>query len=168
MAQSGCLTAAKSLLLLKDKGDNDKLIWKWGNGQMTALGDFGAPGSTADYALCVYAGPGEALIAGGTSQLPAGGSWSAVGSKGWKYNAASGAPTGITKALLKSGAAGKSKALIKGKGAALPDPTLPIAGGDFPVIVQLLNDETPLCLESTFASGAAQKNDAGLLKLKTP
>jgi hypothetical protein len=32
----------------------------------------------------------------------------------------------------------------------------------------LLNDETPLCMESSFASGAMKKNDDDQLKLKTP
>lgn len=170
VAQAGCLTAAKSIFLLKDKDDDgkDKLLWKWGKGQQTALGDFGTPNGSADYVLCVYAGTSEALVAGGESQLPAGGSWSASGSTGWKYDAASGTPTGITKALLKSGAAAKSKAFVKGKGVNLPDPTLPVANGDFPVVVQLLNDQTPLCLESSFASGAVKKNDSGQLKLKSP
>ena len=170
VAQSGCLTAGKSLLLLKDKADDakDKLIWKWIKGAATTLPEFGAPNAGSDYALCVYAGPGEALIAGGEAVLPAGGSWTAAGSKGWKYDAASGLPNGIAKAVLKSGDPGKSKALVKGKGGDLPDPTLPIAGGDFPVVVQLLNDQTPLCLESSFASGAVKKNEAEQLKLKTP
>lgn len=170
VAQSGCLTAAKSLLLIKDKADDtkDKLIWKWIKGGATALPDFGAPNAGSDYALCVYAGPGEALIAGGEAVLPAGAGWTAAGGKGWKYDAASGLPNGIAKAVLKSGDAGKSKALVKGKGGDLPDPTLPIAGGDFPLLVQLLNDETPLCLESSFASGSVKKNADDQLKLKTP
>jgi hypothetical protein len=170
VAQSGCLAAGKSLLLLKDKADDakDKLIWKWIKGAATALPDFGAPNAGSDYALCVYAGPGEALIAGGEAVLPAGSAWTAAGSAGWKYDAASGLPNGIAKAVLKSGDPGKSKALVKGKGADLPDPTLPILPGDFPVVVQLLNDETPLCLESSFASGAVKKNEDAQLKLKTP
>ena len=50
-----------------------------------------------------------------------------------------------------------------GKGAALPDPTLPVA---YPVTVQLKKDGSPLCLESTFTSVNDKKNTDTQFKVK--
>jgi hypothetical protein len=57
-------------------------------------------------------------------------------------------------------------ARLKGKGASLPDPAMPVAPANFPLVVQLLNSETSTCLQSSFASGDVVKNDAGQLKVK--
>ena len=137
----------------------DKLLWKWIKGaqlDQTALAD---PTSSASYALCVYAGAGNALIA--DAALPPGARWSAIGDKGYKFKGSS--PDGLSLALLKGGAAGKSKALAKGKGTALPDPALPLT---YPVTVQLKKDGSPLCLESSFTSANEKKNDATQFKAK--
>ena len=55
---SGCLTAQKSLLLIKNKTFNgsDKLIWKFIKGAASSQPDFADPTLTANYALCIYAG----------------------------------------------------------------------------------------------------------------
>ena len=158
---TGCLTAGKSLVLIKDSTDDgkDKLLWKWIKGAAFTQMDLGDPTSNASYALCVYAGTANALIA--DAALPPGPSWSAIGDKGYKFKGTS--PDGLSLALLKGGAAGKSKALAKGKGAALPDPTLPVA---YPVTVQLKKDGSPLCLESTFTSANEKKNTDTQFKAK--
>ena len=122
--RGGCLTAQKSLLLLKQKGGSkDKLVWKWIKGAQLEQSNLADPTLGTGYALCVYAGTANGLIAG--ASLPPGTGWSPVGSSGYKFKGTS--PNGLTKAILKGGAAGKSKALAKGKGASLPDPTLPLA-----------------------------------------
>jgi hypothetical protein len=146
---------------LKNKTDDEKdqLKWKWLKGPETMLADFGAPPATANHTLCVYAGASHARIA-----LPAGANWQAAGTKGFKYDSADGLPQGARKAVLKSGAAGKAKALVKGKGAALPD--LMTASLPLPVTVQLVNDETPACFEAIY--GTVLKNDGILFKAKTP
>ena len=70
--------------------------------------------------------------------MPPGSNWSPLGSKGYKYKDQTAAQDGITKIILKGGDAGKSKALVKGKGLNLPDfdSDLPIdepaAGGAAP------------------------------------
>jgi hypothetical protein len=50
-----------------------------------------------------------------------------------------------------------------GKGEALPDPTLPLS---YPVTVQLRQDGSALCLESTFTVDDEKKNDAAQFKAK--
>jgi hypothetical protein len=89
-----------------------------------------------------------------------------MGTAGFKYKDASGtgAPGGAQKALLKSGAAGKSKVLVKGKGTALPDtlvPALPL-----PVKAQLVNDESSVCYEAVYNAPQVLKNDAKQFKAK--
>jgi hypothetical protein len=158
----GCLTAAKSLVVIKKNAEDDtqdKLVWKWIKGAALTQMDLADPTSTASYALCVYAGSTNALIA--EAALPPGSSWSAIGDKGYKFKGTS--PDGLSLALLRGGAAGKSKALARGKGAALPDPTLPLT---YPVTVQLKKDGSPLCLESTFTSANEKKNTDTQFKAK--
>jgi hypothetical protein len=158
---TGCLTAAKSTLLLKHATEDskDKLLWKWIKGAALTQMDLADPTSSASYALCIYAGTANALIA--DAALPPGSGWSASGTKGYKFKGTS--PDGLTKTILKGGAAGKSKAIAKGKGATLPDPTLPLA---YPVTVQLKKDGSALCLESSFTSADEKKNDATQFKAK--
>jgi hypothetical protein len=160
-AIAGCLAAGKSTLLLKNSADDtkDKLAWKWVKGAETALQDLGDPTATTKYTLCIYAGGDAATV-----ELPAGSSWKALGTMGFAFKDLTGAPNGARKALLKSGAAGKSKALVKGKGGNLPDS--PAAGLTLPVTVQLVNDTNATCFEATF--GTAIKNDAKKFLAKTP
>ena len=55
-----------------------------------------------------------------------------------------------------------------GKGAALPDPTVPLAAAELPLTVQLLNGDTPACWQSTFAAGDVVRNQPARIKGKTP
>jgi cysteine-rich repeat protein len=160
---TGCLTGGKSLMLIKQNASDhgkDKLLWKWIKGAQLSQMDLADPQDTTVYALCVYAGTANALIA--DAALPPGTSgWSPIGTKGYKFKGTS--PDGLSLALLKGGAAGKSKALAKGKGATLPDPMLPL---DYPVTVQLKKDGSSLCLESTFTSANEKKNTDTQFKAK--
>lgn len=90
--------------------------------------------------MCVFAGTVNALIADAT--LPPRPAWSAVGSKGYKFKGFS--PDGLSLALLKGGAAGKSKAVAKGKGQALPDTVLPVA---YPLVIGFFNATIGLVLK---------------------
>lgn len=161
--RAGCTSAAKSILMLKNSDTDDgkdKLTWKWLNGTSEVLsGDLGDPTATTTYTLCVYAGSDLAGLS-----LPAGSTWKAAGTKGFKLKDATGTPDGVQKALLKSGAAGKSKVLVKGKGSNLPDDLSGVL--PFPVTVQMVNDANSTCFESVFSS--AIKNDGKLFKAQTP
>ena len=61
--------------------------------------------------------------------------------------------------MLKSGAAGAALIKVRGKGALLPDPTLPIS--TLPVTVQLVNGEGT-CWETTH--GTTVRNDSSTFK----
>jgi len=160
----GCKAAGKSLLLLKNNttdDSKDKLVWKWLKGAATALGEFGDPTSTNNYNLCLYAGTSSASV-----KIPAGASWQTAGVTGYKFKDPSGTPDGAQKGLLKSGAAGKAKSLVKGKGANLPDSLVPML--PLPVTVQLISDENSACFEAVYILGNVKKNDAKQFKAKAP
>ena len=160
--QGGCKGALKGVLLYKDNTNNakDKLVWKWIKGSMTTNADFGLPTGTTSYTLCIYAGTSQAL--GGATIPPSSLKWKPF-TKGFKYKDASGTPDGIQKVLLKSGAANKSKILVKGKGINLPD--LPAMPFNSPVTVQLVNNDN-VCFEGVFTT--FKKNAAGKFKAKAP
>src|SRR5262249_18379814 len=140
------------ILILKNKSPDakDKLIWKWIKGQATDQEDFGVPTGTTQLALCIYAGTVSAtadyVVPGDAAK------WSAIGTQGFKYNDATGTNDGITKVLLKGGADEKSKCLVKGKGANLDDLALETLDDNGLVTVQLVNDSTSVCFESTFTA----------------
>jgi hypothetical protein len=156
-----CRAAGKSALLLKNSADDtkDKLTWKWLKGAATTLTELGVPTGTTNYALCVYAGTAVATI-----DLPAGSKWQATGTKGFKFKDPTGTPDGAQKASLKSGAAGKAKTLVKGKGINLPDNL--VGPLPLPVTAQLVNETTNVCFGSVYTAPDIIKNDGTNFKAK--
>ncbi len=155
-----CLAAGKSILIVKDKSPDskDKLIWKWIKGDATTRMDFEDPSSTAKYALCVYENGSLIASPGVPPGMPA---WSLIGSKGFKYKDKLGTEDGIQKIILKSGTAGKAKALVKGKGDNLPTITPPLT---LPVDVQLVNSDNGKCWGSTFDTRRHQEEPGGAVQ----
>ena len=96
---------------------------------------------------------------------PSGTKWSALGTKGYKYTDQTVSNDGAQKIILKAGVANKSKALVKGKGANLPDP-LDAGALATPVTAQLLNYESGVCWQGTFT--APSKNTSAMFKAKNP
>jgi hypothetical protein len=154
------------LLLIKNKTDNgkDKLIWKWIKGAATTQTEFADPRATAEYALCIYAGTTDALVAQ-VHIPPSNTKWTALGTKGFKYLDPQLTADGTQKVILKGGVAGKSKAILKGKGTNLPDP-LDMGPLGTPVTAQLLNYQSGVCWQGTFTT--AKKDLTTIFKAKTP
>ena len=127
----------------------DRLLWKWTHGAATFAADFGDPTTSTGYDLCVYDGTG-ALVA--SAAAPAGGTchghacWKASG-QGFRYVDKDLTPSGIRQIVLKPGLAGKAQILVKGQGANLDLPTLPIA--HLPLTVQLTNG-AGACFEARY------------------
>jgi hypothetical protein len=167
----GCRAPAvpgKAQLQLRNASPDtkDRLRWTWLKGAATTVADFGNPLTTTGYALCIYDGNDERIVA---ASIPAGGTcnaksprpcWRANG-RGFRYVDRDLTPDGIGQLVLKSGADGKAQIGLKGKGGALPDPTLPIA--DFPLRVQLVN-ANGVCFEATYSTSF--RNDAQQLKAR--
>jgi hypothetical protein len=86
-----------------------------------------------------------------------------AGSVGYKYKDKDRTPDGLDQILLKSGDAGKSKVIVKGRGAnlALPSPL----DVELPVTVQLeaANGE---CWSASYFSVGVKKNEADIFKAK--
>src|SRR5262249_37810335 len=123
-----------------------------GRGAGAGGGDLGRMVRVMDYTCCIYdcaVGPQPLLLA----QIPAGGicgtkpCWKAI-KGGFKYNDKLLTPDGIQQLLLKSGLAGKSKIIVKGKGDHLPMPTLPLTTT---VTVQLKNEDG-VCGEAKYST----------------
>jgi hypothetical protein len=165
-----CMPPGKQLLLVKDDAadDNkDKLVWKWLKGT-AAIGDFAKPLTLTDYALCVYDGTTrvhQAVVrAGGTcgSEL----CWT-ENATGFVYTDPSRTQDGIRKIILKSGPAGKAKALVKGKGSGLGlEPALLPVDEPLAVRAQLINSRLG-CWEAEL-TGAPIANSETLFKAKAP
>ncbi len=161
-----CKTADKSILLYKNKtpDSRDKLVYKWIRGQSTSQANFADPINSAQYDLCVYADGNlvfEANVPSDTSD------WKTLSSKGYKYKDSGLTQDGTQKIILKGHPANKAKILWKGKGTNLPDLTaLPIAMGDFPVLVQVVNSDNGMCFETSFDAADVKKNQTDQLRLK--
>jgi hypothetical protein len=165
--EADCRLASKNLLLIKNKTFNgsDKLVWKFAGGAATTQTEFSDPTNSANYALCIYAGTTNALVAS-LNVPPSGTAWRALGTKGYKYYDPGLAADGTQKIILKGdGTAGKTKALVKGRADNLPDP-IDVAPLQLPVTAQLLNYQTGICWESSF--NAFSRNTTSLFKAKTP
>jgi uncharacterized repeat protein (TIGR01451 family) len=144
---TGCQAALsqKSKLSL----GNGKLSWKWASSATVAVTDFGDPTGSTAYAVCLYDASG--LIE--TATVPPGGTcgtkpcWKALGTVGFKYADKAGTHAGLQKVQLKAGAVGHGKIAVKGRGANLVLPTLPLTA---PVRVQITHDST--CWDATYSN----------------
>jgi cysteine-rich repeat protein len=162
--RSGCRTALKSLLAIKNNADDakDKLIWKWLKGEATTQGEL----RHADRHHRLHPVPVRWHDVGGAGQRrhSAGGELGADQRQGYKFKDKTGTPEGIQKVVLKGGAAGKAKALVKGKGANLPDVLTGVL--PLPVTAQLVNDANAVCFEGQYDSADVKKNDGTQFKAK--
>jgi hypothetical protein len=158
-APLACRTADKSLLLIRSRLDDnkDKLIWKWLHGAATTQPEFADPTATANYALCIYAGGSQTLVAS-IAIGPSPTKWSPLSTRGYKYFDVASTADGTQKVVLKGSDTNKSKVLLKGRGFLLPDP---LDGGAlaFPVSVQLVNDQTGICWGTQFTSATRNTSE---------
>jgi len=152
----GCTGSGKSALLVRNDSDNrkDRLLWKWIKGPPMSQADFGNPTTGATtYTLCVYDdGSLETSMV-----VPPISHWKAISTKGYKYFDNTAGASGISKILLKGGAA-QSKILIKGKEGNLPQFALPFTQSAN-VTMQMLRNDDAQCWEAVFASPAVKSTD---------
>ena len=166
--------SGKAMLLSKELAPSSaKLIAKFLKGPALTQIDFGDPvGGATEYHLCIWR-DGPTLVADyevdragdmcGTALC-----WKSVGAappagKGYSFKDALTSSDGVRLISLKSGGAGKSKALIKGKGNNLT----PIAAAlqtATSVTMQLHGDSAPVCLQATLSN--ISKQDPTFFKAK--
>jgi cysteine-rich repeat protein len=161
-----CKAPGRSLLTIR-KGpldSRDAITWKWLRGDATSLADLGDPiGGGTGFTLCVYDRTAGATSLALRAVMPAGRAcggrpcWRSLAGSGFAYKDPDLTPDGLAKATLKTGAAGKAKVILKGSGARLDAPDLPLAA-DPSVTVQLLAD-TGACFGATYAGATADNGD---------
>jgi len=172
--QSGCIVPAKAGFQIKQTiGDASKstLKWKVGGGDLTVMqADLGDPTTSTSWTLCIYdrtAGVPEWV---GDLTVDWNSFWTSIDPKGWKYEDKTASQDGVTAVQVKTGAAGTTKAQLKGKGAnlSLPAPfdVNAIFDQDTSVTVQLVKGGpgAPLCWTSDFAVSDTLSNSATLFK----
>lgn len=174
---------ARGLLVMKASvPGKEKLIAKLLRGPALAQADMGNPldaaqgGSGTAYSLCVYDGADN--LAGGVLVDRAGDlcegkpCWKPIGhapndprgpGKGYRYRDGTLAAGGVLKILYKGGDAGSSRALVIGKGPALPTGIPAALQSTTEVSVQLRSSDAQ-CLSVTLSQISAQ--DASLFKAK--
>lgn len=134
--------------------DRDELAWRWVGGEETPIEAFGDPRTTDAYALCLYAGSeGPELIA--SAAIDAGEGWRTRPAGGFVYRNHRANEDGITRVELVPGARGNARIVVRGDGADLSLPPLPLAA---PVTVQL-TAENGACWEATYADDDVLRND---------
>lgn len=176
----GCRTAEKGILKIKNDVDpsKDLFLWKWIKGAATTQTELGADpvaGSTS-YAICLYDESSGAPSLSMEMQVHRAGDtcdgkpcFKALGGgppdgKGWKYKDPDRGSQGVERMILKAGASGKAKIVIKGKGSSLPLPA-PFSGSmmleqDTDVIVQLVSSDGGACFETTLPAPATKNEPA--------
>jgi hypothetical protein len=164
---------AKGSLQIKEAVGKESLQAKMIGGPALAQTDLGNPlsgGGTA-YDVCIYNGSGN--LVGKMSIARAGDTcsgkpcWKALGGdppsgKGYKYKDDALAASGTFQILYKGGMAGKSKALVKGRGAGLPDNVADGLLSSTSATVQLRGSNAPKCLSLTVTD--IKKQDANNFK----
>jgi hypothetical protein len=151
--RDGCRQAAKSRFQYRDNDNDgrDKMRWNWGKGETTTQPELSDPTTSADYEICVFmeSNAAPSLLLG--ADVPADSTrWRAAGSTGFRYDDNAAAADGMQRMLLRGGADGKSKLVVKGAGAALGDPALPLPLTLNGIRVQLTNESNGKCWESEF------------------
>ena len=162
-----CRGALKAGASIQQKGGiKDKMKLKWSKGDATTQLDLADPTTSADYSVCWYAGASPSRV-GASTVLADAALWSVSGTKGYKFKDTDKTypSDGVAGVVLKGGEQGKSTIVVKGKGANLPDPVLPLDG---PVVVQVVNRGTDVCFSATFDGAGIVKNDASQFKAKSP
>jgi sugar lactone lactonase YvrE len=168
--RAGCAAALaqKATLVVKNNADDTKdlLVWKWKNSADVATVDFGNPLSTSDYRLCLYddsVASQPRLLATAHADGTCGGKpcWKATAT-GFTYKNSALTPDGLLLVVLKSGGAGKAKIVVKGKGANLHVPPLPLTT---PVTVQVSRSDGGPCWQAVYS--VPRENDAGAFKAKS-
>ena len=160
-----CRIASRSVLAGRDKALNkkDTLIWRWTQGESTTGADFADPTTASNYGICVYHGSeGSEFMQ--VEVAPDADSWSALRAGGYRYKDALGSVDGLNRLVLKPGGDGKANIRLKMRGENLPDLSsilYPSNASTFPLVVQLVHEESGVCWQSEFDSNDVGRDKTG-------
>lgn len=159
-----CMPATTASFGLKNSDsseDRDVLTFKWKGGPVL-MSDLGNPTQTTEYDLCVYDSSGMKL----QLSVPPGAGWIPKGSAseptGYVYKDKTATVDGVKGITLKGNSLDRAKLALGGKGANLPDTSLPLL---YPVTAQLYASDGQ-CWEAQFDQEDTRRNDEWLFKAK--
>lgn len=143
---ASCRLAEKSRLVIRDHADDrkDRLTFKWVRGDATPA-DFADPTVSAGYALCVYDDTTPLLAL----EVEAGFRWLPISNAGYRFIDTAAAQYGVFRIVLRGSNTGSARAVLNGRGIALPDPDLGLIG---PVRAQLVNRSSGTCFEGIYGA----------------
>lgn len=150
-----CDAPLAAKLLLKNTSDDAKdglnFVFKGVVPREAAV--FGVPDTTATTTVCLYY---DGALASSMLVPPSAMGWTSVAKgRGWKYADKAASQGGVLKMSEQAGGTGDARPprlQVKGKGANLPDPTVPVPGSVGSVTLQIANDSTTTCFGATFTS----------------
>jgi hypothetical protein len=171
---SGCRQPTRSkagVIRLKQNAERpsqSSLTWSWVKGEETLEGDLGDPITDTSYSLCLYdssasSQPRATMVAPGGTKCGLFPCWFDLPGPGLMYVDNAGEIDGLTQIRLTPGADGKAKISVKGRGANLPAPAIPLAA---PVMVQLqaTNGE---CWAATYDQFISKNSDGKFIAKPT-
>lgn len=157
-----CRRATQSRLTARGSGGaGETMRWRWSDFESTQPANFGDPAATTGYALCGYAGSHSALAF--EVSIPAGSSAWQSRPWGYRYQDRAGTVSGIRSVIMKTGASGRTRIVVRGRGRGLPplplDPSLPLR-------LQFVGDETGTCWEDAYDGADVRLSEPHHLFLK--
>lgn len=166
-----CKTPGRSRFVLAKRAPkrDDHLVFKWLAGDATTLAELGQPAVDTLYAVCVwdYAGGTPALVmamlASPDPACDGQSCWRSIRGSAMRYRNKQHGPDGLADIFVKTGSPGKTKVVVDGLGAALPDPPMPF-GQEPKITVQVVNS-LGTCWSTDYSS-AAKVNTASKLVLQ--
>jgi uncharacterized delta-60 repeat protein len=164
--RAGCVhttVTGSSTLKIRDavSDTSDQLVWKLRKTGATTPADLGDPLASGDYTVCLFDESGPTPATTLAAVAPAGGTcgsrpcWRTI-TNGVLYKNPQRTPAGLDQVKVKVGALGTGSVTVKGKGATLATPALPLG---LPARVQL-QVAGGACWEATFDVTGAKRNDS--------
>jgi hypothetical protein len=160
-----CVPATRATVQVRNASEDlqDGVRFKWKGGPVL-VADLGNPTQTTRYELCIYDDTGIRMAMG----VPPGAGWTTLGSiaspRGYRYRDRLAQTQGVKQITLKASSLDRARLQLTGKGAALPDTTLPFL---LPVTAQLhAGDDT--CWEVELDASATRRNETRIFYGKTP
>jgi len=150
----------RARLKLVVTGARPKLSWKWRQGDAVTALELGDPQAQHEYDVCIYdeSGPATLVLAAAVPEggrCKAGPCWRSAGSS-VKYKAPDRYPQGIGTIVAAPGVAGRAALTVRGDGALLGVPGLPLA---LPMRVQV-QASNGTCWEAAYST--ADRNDGSV------
>jgi hypothetical protein len=170
-----CKAAGRTKLTILNRSDDrqDTMKFKWTVGDATTVAELGDPTVDTQYTVCVWddVGGTPSLVMGMVAP-PAGNCtgrpcWKPVnGATAFRYRDIGLLPDGIQQLDVRSGPLGKTRVIVKAKGAVMPDPPMPFMQQP-KITVQVVNN-LGKCWGANYVNPALTNTSARLVAKENP